>query len=175
MCIWVWETGRKVRFPKTLSSFALNTHKLYILRHCIYIVFILQKNHNNPDVIFYCFPLLVFLELAYQGSTGKTCEKGTRKSFIRSMTTAICRIKVHVYIILILKKVKVQMYLSHHYGEISVNSQEIYNIMLLAIKSYLNDFKYVYITHKKLKRWKLYRKSTGFQTRKLIQCCKSIY
>ena len=29
-------------------SFAPNTHKLYIIRHCITIVFIMQKKHINP-------------------------------------------------------------------------------------------------------------------------------
>jgi hypothetical protein len=30
------------------SSFVPNKHQLYILRHCIHIVFILHKNHINP-------------------------------------------------------------------------------------------------------------------------------
>ena len=39
--------GIKARFTVPSPSFVSNTHKLYILRHYINIVFILQKNHIN--------------------------------------------------------------------------------------------------------------------------------
>ena len=38
----------KVEVHKPFPSFALNTNRLYILRHCIIIMLILQKNHINP-------------------------------------------------------------------------------------------------------------------------------
>ena len=43
----------KVRFTEPFPSFAPNTHKLYILIHCINIVFILQKNHIIPSTLKY--------------------------------------------------------------------------------------------------------------------------
>jgi hypothetical protein len=39
------------RLTESFPSFALKTHKLYILRHCINIVFILQKIRNNPWMV----------------------------------------------------------------------------------------------------------------------------
>jgi hypothetical protein len=36
-----------MRFTEPFPSFVPNTYKLYNLRHCINIVFILQKNHIN--------------------------------------------------------------------------------------------------------------------------------
>ena len=38
-----------MRFTKPFPSFAPNTHQLYILGHCINIVFTLQKNHINQS------------------------------------------------------------------------------------------------------------------------------
>ena len=38
----------KARFIEPFPSLVQNTHKLYILRNCINIVFNLQKNHINP-------------------------------------------------------------------------------------------------------------------------------
>ena len=44
----------KQRGSSSLSSrFVPNTHKLYILRHCINIVFILQKNHFIPLSLYF--------------------------------------------------------------------------------------------------------------------------
>ena len=43
LCVWGLKTGTKVRSTESVLSFELNTHKHYILRHCISIVFILQK------------------------------------------------------------------------------------------------------------------------------------
>ena len=42
-----WDKGK---VPEPFPSFAPNTHKLYILKHCFNIVFILQKNQINPDI-----------------------------------------------------------------------------------------------------------------------------
>jgi hypothetical protein len=42
------KTGIKARFTEPFLSFVPNTHTLYILRRCIIIVFILQRNHINP-------------------------------------------------------------------------------------------------------------------------------
>ena len=41
-------TGIKVTFTEPFPSIVLNTHKIYALRHCINIVFILPKNYINP-------------------------------------------------------------------------------------------------------------------------------
>ena len=41
------KTGVKQRFNETFTSFAPITHTIYILRHCINIVFV-QKNHIDP-------------------------------------------------------------------------------------------------------------------------------
>jgi hypothetical protein len=42
------KTKMKARFIEPFPSVVPDRHKLYILRHCINIVFILQKNHINP-------------------------------------------------------------------------------------------------------------------------------
>ena len=54
-------------------SFAPNTHKLYILKHCINIVLILQRNHINPSqLIFrifffkYNYPLIASFDIFCQ-------------------------------------------------------------------------------------------------------------
>jgi hypothetical protein len=41
------KTGIKARFTEPFPSFAPNTNKHYILRHCINIVFLQQYNHIN--------------------------------------------------------------------------------------------------------------------------------
>jgi hypothetical protein len=46
------KTGIRARFT-VFSSFAPNTHKLYILRHCINIALILQKNHIKPSTFIF--------------------------------------------------------------------------------------------------------------------------
>jgi hypothetical protein len=43
-----WDKGE---VSEPLSNFDSNTHKRYILKHCIAIVFILQKNHINPRAV----------------------------------------------------------------------------------------------------------------------------
>ena len=44
LCVWGLKTGIKARFTNLFRSFGPNTHTLYILRRCINIVFMLQKN-----------------------------------------------------------------------------------------------------------------------------------
>jgi hypothetical protein len=80
--------GTNARFIEHLPSFAPNTHKLYIFRHCISIVYILQKkNHSNiwwghsPKYRFSCttftFYLLSFEKLvANQFSSCWKYQKG---------------------------------------------------------------------------------------------------
>ena len=46
-----WE---KESFTEPFSSFGQNTNKLYILKHCINIVFILQKNNIKPQMFKVC-------------------------------------------------------------------------------------------------------------------------
>ena len=41
-------TGIKAMFTEPFPSFVPTTYKLYMLRYCINIVFIPQKNHINP-------------------------------------------------------------------------------------------------------------------------------
>ena len=43
------KTGIKSRLTEPFQSFAPNTHKLCILKYCINILFILQKNHFYPS------------------------------------------------------------------------------------------------------------------------------
>jgi hypothetical protein len=45
------KSGIKMRFLDPFTSSDPNTHKLYILGHCINIVFILQKYHINPSTV----------------------------------------------------------------------------------------------------------------------------
>ena len=47
MCMRL-KTEVKQRFSENFPSFPPNTHKIYILRHCINVVFVLQKNHIDP-------------------------------------------------------------------------------------------------------------------------------
>ena len=77
MCEQGLKTGTKWRFTEPFPSFAPNTRKLYILRHCINtcIVFILPK---NPLTLIYNCPLIspfdIFCQqqvnLISQSSTG---------------------------------------------------------------------------------------------------------
>jgi hypothetical protein len=43
------KTGIKSRLTEPFQSFAPNTHKLCILKYCINILLILQKNHFYPS------------------------------------------------------------------------------------------------------------------------------
>ena len=72
MCVWGLKTGIKVRFTAPFPSFAPNTPKLYILGHCINILFILQKNHISPStfdlwinyynhIVIPCLPLFTLM------------------------------------------------------------------------------------------------------------------
>ena len=47
-CVRGVKTVIKARITEPFLSFVPNTHKLCILRHCINIVFILQKTRINP-------------------------------------------------------------------------------------------------------------------------------
>jgi len=63
-------TWLKARFTQPFHSFAPNAHQLYILRHCINIVFALQKSRSKN----FDFELLIKLSLdcpfGYLLSTG---------------------------------------------------------------------------------------------------------
>ena len=61
-CVRGLKTVIKARFTEPFPSFPRNTHKLYIIRHCIYIVFNIQINHINPlTFTLYNYPLFFLL------------------------------------------------------------------------------------------------------------------
>ena len=79
---------------ETFPTFVQNTHTLYILRHCINIVLILQKNYfnlfTNQIIQLYKYPLIapfdIFcqldLQLGSESSTGNKQKRYQTKNYI---------------------------------------------------------------------------------------------
>ena len=53
LCVCGLIIEMKARLIEPITSFAPNTNKLYILRHCINIVLILLKNHIYPSTFIF--------------------------------------------------------------------------------------------------------------------------
>ena len=80
-----WDKGG---FTEPSTSFAPNTYKLYILRHCINIVFILQKNHIPPSTFNFLinYPLIIPFDIFCQQEIVKHVIGVPDKAIFRSVT-----------------------------------------------------------------------------------------